>query len=106
VWEDAVEGPRFLVLDEPTSSFDLAHQHLTLDVVRNLAAKGVGILMVVHDLNLAVRCADLMVLMQGGRIVHAGVPEEVLTREHITEVFQVETQIGTHPLSGKPLVIT
>jgi len=106
IWERTAEGPRFLVLDEPTSSFDLAHQHLTLDVVHNLAARGVGILMVLHDLNLAARCADQMVLLQCGRIVRSGAPEEVLTPEHISQVFQVEAHIGAHPVSGKPLVIT
>jgi len=106
VWEVAGEGERFLVLDEPTSSFDLAHQHLTLDVVRGLAAKGVGILMVVHDLNLAARCAHQMILMQCGRIVHCGAPEEVLQPDYISGVFQVDVRIGVHPVSGKPLVIT
>jgi iron complex transport system ATP-binding protein len=106
VWESSAEGERFLVLDEPTSSFDLAHQHLTLDVVRTLAEKGVGILMVVHDLNLAVRCSDQMVLMQDGEMVYAGSPQQVLTQEKIAQVFGVDARIGTHPVSGKPLVIT
>jgi len=106
IWEHSDLGPRLLVLDEPTSSFDLAHQHLTLDVVHSLAAKGVGILMVLHDLNLAARCANQMVLMQCGRIVRSGAPVEVLTPEHISQVFQVEARIGAHPVSGKPLVIT
>ena len=106
IWEPSSEGERYLVLDEPTSSFDLAHQQVTLDVVRSLANKGVGVLMVIHDLNLAARCADQMLLMQCGRIVICGTPESVLTEENITRVFQVETRIGTHPVSGTPLVIT
>jgi iron complex transport system ATP-binding protein len=106
IWEASAEGDRFLVLDEPTSSFDLAHQQLTLEVVRSLAAKGVGILMVIHDLNLAARCADQMLLMQCGRIVISGTPDAVLTAENITRVFQVHASIGTHPISGTPLAIT
>lgn len=106
IWEPADTEERFLVLDEPTSSFDLEHQHLTLEVVRNLADKCVGILMVIHDLNLAARCADQMVLMQGGRIEITGTAEDVLTRDNIARVFQVDASIGTHPLSGKPLVMT
>ena len=106
IWEPAPEGDRFLVLDEPTSSFDLAHQQLTLEVVRGLAEKGVGILMVIHDLNLAARCADQMLLMQSGRIVNSGKPAAVLTPDNITRVFQVQARIGTHPVSGTPLVIT
>ncbi len=105
IWEPAIEGDRFLVLDEPTSSFDLAHQQLTLEVVRSLAAKGVGILMVIHDLNLAARCADQMLLMQCGRIVLSGTPAAVLTPDNIARVFQVQATIGTHPVSATPLVI-
>jgi iron complex transport system ATP-binding protein len=106
IWEPSPDGERYLILDEPTSSFDLAHQNLTLEVVRSLAEKGVGILMVIHDLNLAARCSDRMFLMQCGRIVISGTPSEVLKRETIASVFQVDATIGVHPLSGTPLVIT
>jgi iron complex transport system ATP-binding protein len=106
IWDPTPEGERYLVLDEPTSSFDLAHQQLTLEVVRQLASRGVGVLMVLHDLNLAARCSDQMVLLQCGRIVVSGAPHEVLKQDIITRVFQVDTTIGTHPVSGKPLVIT
>ena len=101
-----MDGDRYLVLDEPTSSFDLAHQQLTLDIVRSLAGKGVGILLVIHDLNLAARCADHMFLMQCGSMVVSGAPVDVLSREAIARVFQVEATIGVHPVSGTPLVIT
>ncbi|MCB1690085.1 MAG: heme ABC transporter ATP-binding protein [Halioglobus sp.] len=106
IWESSPDGERYLVLDEPTSSFDLAHQHLTLEVVRSLADKGVGVLMVIHDLNLAARCSDQMFLMQCGNMVISGTPQEVLQRETISRVFQVDASIGVHPLSGTPLVIT
>jgi iron complex transport system ATP-binding protein len=105
IWEPAPEGERYLVLDEPTSSFDLAHQKLTLEVVRSLADKGVGVLMVIHDLNLAACCADQMFLMQCGQIVVSGTPREVLQPEIISRVFQVDATIGVHPKSGTPLVI-
>lgn len=106
IWESSPDGERYLILDEPTSSFDLAHQHLTLEVVRNLARKGVGILMVVHDLNLAARCSDQMFLMQYGKIAVSGTPQQVLQRDIIARVFQVEANIGIHPRTGTPLVIT
>ena len=106
IWEASPEGDRYLILDEPTSSFDLAHQKLTLEVVRGLAAKGVGVLMVIHDLNLAARCADEMFLMQCGKMVICGSPQQVLQRDIISRVFQVEASIGVHPVSGTPLVIT
>lgn len=106
VWEPVPEGDRFLVLDEPTASFDLAHQQLTLEIVARLAAQGIGVLMVIHDLNLAARCADQMVLMQCGRVVGSGVPAEVLTTDNIRTVFNVDAVMSSHPVSGTPLVIT
>jgi len=106
IWSPTAEGERYLLLDEPTSSFDLAHQQLTLEIVRNLAAQGVGVLMVLHDINLAARCAHRMVLMQCGRVAVAGTPADVLQRDTIARVFQVDATIGVHPVSGTPLVIT
>ena len=106
IWEPSPLGHRYLVLDEPTSSFDLAHQQLTLDIVKSLAIRDVGILIVIHDLNLAARCADQMVLLQCGAIVASGTPEEVLVADTIKKIFQVDAKIGAHPVSGKPLVIT
>jgi heme transport system ATP-binding protein len=106
VWEPLAGAQRYLVLDEPTSSLDLAHQRLTLEVVRNLSDRNVGVLLVLHDLNLAARCADQMVLLQCGRIAVSGEPAAVLTKENISDVFQVEASIGEHPTDGTPLVIT
>jgi iron complex transport system ATP-binding protein len=106
IWEPVPDSDRYLVLDEPTSSFDLAHQQLTLDIVRALANQGVGILMVMHDLNLAARCADRVCLMQCGCMAMSGTPVEVLTAEAIAKVFQVDASIGIHPVRGTPLVIT
>jgi len=106
IWEPCCEGDRYLVLDEPTSSFDLAHQQLTLEIVREFADRGVGVLMVVHDLNLAARCADQLVLMQCGEIVAAGAPLEVLQPAAIRRVFEVDVDVGVHPRTGKPLVIS
>jgi len=106
VWEPLAEGERYLVLDEPTSSLDLAHQGLTLDVVRTLADRNVGVLLVLHDLNLAARCADQMVLLRCGSVANSGAPQDVLTEEIVREVFEVEASIGRHPVHGSPLVIT
>jgi len=62
--------------------------------------------MVMHDLNLAARCSDQIVLMQCGEVVTSGAPEQVLTPDNIRRVFEVEAEIVVHPQTGKPLVIT
>ena len=106
IWQPCPGEEQFLVLDEPTSAFDLAHQKLTLDIVRQLAARGVGAVMVLHDLNLAARCADNLVVFDGGLIAAQGSPEEILTEQLIQQVFGVKAIIDRHPTTHKPLVIT
>ena len=96
---------RFLILDEPTSSFDLAHQKLTLKIIKNCAEEGIGILLVMHDLNLAAECSDQIILLECGEIAMIGAPEEVFTVEAINKVFNVKANIGQHPETGKLLVI-
>ncbi|MBL4780801.1 MAG: heme ABC transporter ATP-binding protein [Porticoccaceae bacterium] len=105
LWEPSPHGERFLLLDEPTASLDLAHQALVLDVVKEFAAQGVGICLVVHDLNLAARCADRLLLLREGGIAAAGSPVEVLTETTLQAVFDVQVQVFTHPQHTVPLVV-
>jgi iron complex transport system ATP-binding protein len=106
VWTPSDFGEQFLVLDEPTAAFDLAHQQMTLDIVRQFAARGVGVLMVLHDLNLAARCADNLVVVNGGMIEAYGSPAQVLTEHLVEKVFAVKATITRHPIADTPLVIT
>lgn len=93
----------YLLFDEPTAPLDLAHQLAFLDVATELARRGAGVLLVMHDINLAVRCAGSMVIMKAGRIIAAGKPGEVVTPENIREAFDVEvTVVNTD--TGNPLV--
>jgi iron complex transport system ATP-binding protein len=92
-------------LDEPTASLDLAHQALLLAVLKDFAAQGVGICVVVHDLNLAARMADSLLIMQDGGIVASGSPAEVLQAELIARVFGVHVELIAHPKHASPLVV-
>ena len=105
IWQPSDHGEQFLVLDEPTSAFDLSHQQLTLDIVCQLAERGVGVLMVVHDLNLAARCADNLVVFDGGVIAAQGKPKDILSEQLIDKVFGVKSIISQHPVTKRPLVI-
>jgi iron complex transport system ATP-binding protein len=101
----AQETP-ILLLDEPTTYLDLAHQVELLDLIRDLnREQGRTVVMVLHDLNLAARYADLMVAMKDGRVVATGTPEAVLTRSLLRDVFAIEASIGTDPHTGDPLVL-
>lgn len=105
LWQPPAHGSRTLLLDEPTSAFDLQHQQMTLTLARQLAGEGVGVLMVVHDLNLAASVADQLVVMKDGTIAACGSPAEVLTERLVDEVFKVDCTITPHPRSGLPMVV-
>jgi iron complex transport system ATP-binding protein len=95
---------RCLMLDEPISNLDPAHQHSALRIARDLARDGAGVLVVLHDLNLAAQYADRLVLMRQGKIVADGVPDAVLTEERIGEVFAVKATVIRNPLCNAPAV--
>lgn len=105
IWNPNKLGSQFLVLDEPTAAFDLAHQQMTLEIVKQFSKRGVGVLMVVHDLNLAAKCADSLVVLNGGMIEAVGSPNDILTEELIKRVFDVKATITRHPVADTPLVI-
>ena len=91
--------------DEPTSAFDLSHQQLTLDIVRRVAGEGVAVLTVLHDLNLAARCADRMLVLSCGVLAADGTPSEVLDEALVERVFGLRCKIMPHPLTGAPMVV-
>ncbi|KJL48454.1 putative siderophore transport system ATP-binding protein YusV [Microbacterium hydrocarbonoxydans] len=94
-----------LLLDEPTTFLDVAHQIDVLDVLADLnQRRGTTIVMVLHDLNLAIRYADTLVAVKDGRIHAMGAPDDIVTSELIEEVFDLSNQITIDPVSGKPLV--
>jgi iron complex transport system ATP-binding protein len=95
-----------LLLDEPTTFLDLAHQIEVLDLLHELnQAQGRTIVMVLHDLNQACRYADHLVMMRQGTIFAQGAPVEVMTEDRVREVFGLESRIVTDPVSGTPLCI-
>ena len=95
-----------LLLDEPTTYLDLAHQVEMLDLLADLnARRGTTVVMVLHDLNLAARYADHLVAMAGGRIAAEGAPEAVVTEEVVRDVFGLDCRVVTDPVSRTPLVV-
>ncbi|MDD7960924.1 ABC transporter ATP-binding protein [Microbacterium thalli] len=95
-----------LLLDEPTTFLDVSHQIEVLDLLTDLNRnRGVTVVMVLHDLNLAARYADHLVAMREGSIVTAGPAEHVLTAETVEAVFGIRNEVITDPRSGKPLML-
>ncbi|MEM7279840.1 MAG: hemin ABC transporter ATP-binding protein, partial [Pseudomonadota bacterium] len=83
-------------LDEPTSDLDLAHGLLVLNLAQTLTSLGVGVLVVLHDLNLAARFCDRIVLMDGGRIVEHGEPAYVLKEQLLSDVYCTDIHVEWH----------
>ncbi len=95
-----------LLLDEPTSALDVAQQHRVLSVVQGLAhRRGVAVLVVLHDLNLAGRFADRVLLLRAGRAVVAGPAAEVLSVDNLLHVFDVHAYVLAHPEHGRPQIL-
>ena len=82
------EGSRYLLLDEPTSSLDVAHELKLLNLMVHLSRQGTGILVILHDLNLASYFADRLYLIDQGKLIAEGTPREVMDPEILSEVYQ------------------
>ncbi|MDQ8727730.1 ABC transporter ATP-binding protein [Bradyrhizobium sp. LHD-71] len=91
----AVEAP-MLLADEPVAALDPLHQLQVMDLLRKKAAAGGGVVVVLHDLALAARFCDRLVLLDGGRVLAAGDPAAVLTDDHLATAFGVEVVRGEH----------
>lgn len=107
LWEREASEPRYLLLDEPTAALDLAHQHHLLATVRAFAAeRGIAVLAILHDLNLAAQYADHLFVLRDGRLLAHGTPDEVLTPALIAESFAVTARVLAHPLKPSLLIAT
>jgi iron complex transport system ATP-binding protein len=98
------QQPSVLALDEPTTFLDIRHEMTTFELLRHLRGEGVGALLVTHNLNLAARYADELVLMHRGRIVAHGSPVDVLTKERVDAVYEWPVSIVTDA-HGAPQVM-
>ncbi|MGP9822739.1 heme ABC transporter ATP-binding protein [Salinarimonas sp. NSM] len=98
-------GGQVLFLDEPVSSLDLGHQIALLEAARALADEGLGVVAVLHDLNLATLYADRILALAGGRVVAAGSPEAVVDTALLRDVFAVPLPVHRRAGGGAPFVL-
>ena len=99
----SLEG-KCLLLDEPISALDLAHQHEMLAFARSLAQRGCAVIAVLHDLNLSAEYGDRMLLLANGGVAAEGTPREVLTPSIIRTAFGLRVRVESSPVSGSPCV--
>lgn len=106
VWEPVVQGsPRWLILDEPVASLDIGHQFTVMDLARDYAARGGGVVAVMHDLNLTAMFADRVVLMESGQVAATGSPTEVLTDETLARTYGCPIPVNTTPPVSMPFLL-
>lgn len=106
VWEPMVDGtPHWLILDEPVASLDIGHQFTVMDLTRSYAARGGGVVAVMHDLNLTAMFADHVVLMEAGKVAATGTPQEVLTDETLTRTYNCPVPVNTTPPGKIPFLL-
>lgn len=100
------QEPGILLLDEPTSHLDPGYRMEIMDIFKSLSRrKNIGVMAVLHDVNLASQYSDRLILLNHGRKVADGLPEEVVTKENMESVYGVDTVIQTHPVVGCPHVM-
>lgn len=99
------QEPEIILLDEPTASLDLAHQIRIMDLMRKLMEeKGITVVMVSHDVNLAAMYADEMLLLSNGRVMKKGKPEKVLTFEILEKSYGCKLLVDKNPLGKFPRI--
>ncbi|WP_426570553.1 ABC transporter ATP-binding protein [Streptomyces canus] len=99
------QGTDLLLLDEPTTYLDLAHAIDVLDLVDDLHESGCTVVMVLHDLNLATRYSDNLIVMRAGSILAQGHPRDVITAELLREAFGLRAQVIEDPVGDRPLIV-
>ncbi|RJQ75516.1 ABC transporter ATP-binding protein [Pseudonocardiaceae bacterium YIM PH 21723] len=99
------QGTDLLLLDEPTTYLDLAHALDVLDLVDDLQEAGRTVVMVLHDLNLAVRYSDQLIVMTQGRILAQGHPRDVISAELLHEAFGLNARVIDDPVSDRPMIV-
>lgn len=106
VWEPTLDGvARFLFLDEPVSSLDIRHQLIIMDVARDFAEAGGGVVVILHDLNLAAMYSDRILVLQNGKSVGFDVPSQVIRDEILQPVFECDLKVGEVPSANNPFVL-
>lgn len=102
VWDQM--DTAWILFDEPTSALDLSHQLVFFKVVKGLVQSGASIILVLHDINLAARFADNIVLMSDGRILASGPPAAVINSDNIQKAFSVEIDLITSEGIERPMI--
>lgn len=97
---------RFLLLDEPLAALDIAHQIEVMALVHSLSRRlNLGVVIVIHDINLAAQYCDELIALKHGRLLKQGRPSEIMTAAVLKEIYSVDMNIIAHPHNGRPVAL-
>ena len=99
------QEPSLMLLDEPTAALDIHHCYEVLDLLRRLSRRGIGIVLVTHDLNAAAQFSDRLILLAAGRVARAGTPAQVMDQGLLSAVYQADVRVIENPVTLTPMVI-
>ena len=105
IWEKPATGFRYLFLDEPLTSLDINYQQEFLQIAREFTNTGTVLVAVMHDINLAIQYADKLFFLKEGELIKQGKPVDVLTKDLIKQIFDVDVTIINNPSTNKPVVV-
>ncbi|UXN34039.1 ABC transporter ATP-binding protein [Avibacterium paragallinarum] len=95
---------RFLLLDEPLAALDIAHQVEVMQLIEKLVKQlNLGVIIVIHDINLAARFCHQLIALQGGRLLMQGSPQEIMTPEALAQIYHIDLQVQSHPIDHVPV---
>ena len=105
IWSETDFKERILLLDEPCAGLDVAHVQKLMRFLKKFVAQGVGVVMTLHDFNVAARYSDSIMALKSGRVVAYGSVQAVITQAHIEDIFSVSSLTIEHPDTGHPIVL-
>lgn len=103
LWDES-DFPKYLLLDEPTSSLDISQQHILLGLAKELCQRGIGVLAILHDLNLASQYADEILFLKDGETVAYGAVLDVMTQSVVEKTFSHPVEITYDEWTNRPRV--
>jgi iron complex transport system ATP-binding protein len=106
IWRQQDSAYRLLLLDEPLTSLDLGHQQQLMAIIKQFSQSGVGVVMVLHDMNIASQHSDKIIALNEGKLIAQGEPSAVLTETVIEQLFNAKVHLVKHPETGKTVILT
>ena len=90
--------PKYLFLDEPTANLDLTYEIKLLNIVKDVAQEGAGVILVLHDLNLAAKFSDKIAILKGGLLIDIGLPKDILKSTLLSDIYEIKVEVKNDPL--------